>query len=179
MSTSRPYHLRPPLHRGFRAPPHPCPRPALPCPAGQAKAALAIKLPPFTQGNSSAWLYRVESQFRLVELNDEVLQADTILNALPEEIYRKLILWVSAARPLTYHLLKKSLLETCSLPVAERAACALDLAVSPRQDQSVMESWGMIQDLLTLPDTDGSGKQPEISLSRELLLRQLLPEVRT
>lgn len=41
------------------------------------------------------------------------------------------------------------------------------------------QSWGMIKDLLTLPDTDVTGKQNEISLSWELLLRQLPPEVRT
>ncbi|XP_066965449.1 uncharacterized protein [Macrobrachium rosenbergii] len=37
----------------------------------------------------------------------------------------------------------------------------------------------MIQDLLTLSGTNSSGRQSEISLSREILLRQLLPEVRT
>ncbi|XP_066967808.1 uncharacterized protein [Macrobrachium rosenbergii] len=157
-------------------------RPASLClssPAGQSRATLSIKLPPFAQGNPSAWLYRVESQFRIADLNDEVLQADIVLNALPEEIYSKLVPWVSEACPLTYHLLKKTLLQTCSLPVAERAARALDLAINMRQDQSVMESWGMIQNLLTIPDTDGSKKKCEISLSREILLRQLLPEVRT
>lgn len=136
-------------------------------------------MPPFTQGNPTTWLYRVESQFRIADLTDEVLQADTVLNALLEEIYRKLIQRVSATHPLTYHLLKKALLETCSLPITERAAHAINLAVNPQQDLSAMESWGMIENLLSLPDFDGSRKQQEVSLSREIFLRQLLPEVRT
>ncbi|XP_066941037.1 uncharacterized protein [Macrobrachium rosenbergii] len=75
--------------------------------------------------------------------------------------------------------LKTSLVETYSLPVSERAACALDLVNNPRHDQNLLEIWGVIQDHLTLPETDSSGRQSEISLSREIFLRQLLPEVRT
>ncbi|XP_066940940.1 uncharacterized protein [Macrobrachium rosenbergii] len=142
-------------------------------------ASLGLFEDPLRPGEPVSVAVQGRESIQVAELNDVVLQADTVLNSLLEEVYKKLVPWVSAKRPLTYHLLKKSLLETCSLPVAEQAACALDLAVSPRQDQSVTESWGMIQDLLTLPDTDGSGKQPDISLSRELLLCQLLPEVCT
>ncbi|XP_066966226.1 uncharacterized protein [Macrobrachium rosenbergii] len=158
--------------------PLPVPR-MLPIPAEQTKSTLAIKLPPFTHSNPSSWLYRVEGQFRLAGLTDEMLQADAVINALPEEVYRKLILWVPAACPITYQHLKSSLNETWSLPVSERAARATDLVNNPRHDQNILETRGMIQDLLTLPETDSSSRQSEISLSREILLCQLLPGVRT
>lgn len=146
--------------------------------ATQSRAALTVKLPPFTQGNPSMWLRRVESHFRIADLTDEILQADTVLNALPEDVYRKLISRVPETHTLTYSTTKKFLLEACSLPIAERAARAIDLAINPRHDLNSRDAWGMVVDLLSTPVLGGTNKRQEISFVREIFLRQLLPEVR-
>ncbi|XP_066964200.1 uncharacterized protein [Macrobrachium rosenbergii] len=152
----------------------------MPLPTDQPRGPpLTIKLPPFTHHNPASWLYRVKGQFRVAGLTDEVLQADIVINALLEEIYRKVTPWVtSTSSPATYQQLKASLIETCSLPVSERAARALDLVINSRQDTNLLEMWHALQDLLLLPETDSSGRHKEISQLREILLWQLLPEVR-
>ncbi|XP_066965662.1 uncharacterized protein [Macrobrachium rosenbergii] len=148
----------------------------MPLPTDQPRAALSIKLLPFTHHNPASWLYRVEGQFRVAGLTDKVLKEDIAINALLEEIYRKVTPWVTTTTsPATFQKLKATLVEACSLPVSERAAPALDLTINPRQDANLLEMWHALHDLLLLPKTDSRHK--EISLSREILLRQLLPEV--
>lgn len=156
----------------------------LPVPAPRApeqlKVAPTVRLPPYTRDDPEGWFYRVEGNFRVAGLTDAVLQADIAINALPEEIYKKVATWLrSLGDPVTFLRLKDKLLETCTASASERASRLMDLALNPRRDGDPRDIMNAIEDLLYLPDTDSYGLRRQVDLPTEIFLRQLRPEVRS
>ncbi|XP_066944508.1 uncharacterized protein [Macrobrachium rosenbergii] len=101
------------------------------------------------------------------------------MTALPEEVFNRITPWLDAQPDkVTYAALKDKLIQTYSMPVTERAQCALNLLSQPLGEASPREAWDKLRGLVTLPGRDKNGSKRKVDLTRAIFLRHLPQEVR-
>lgn len=147
--------------------------------ASQINAA-ATRLPPFAANEALTWFRRAETKFRLKNIKNSITKADHVLEALPEEVFRRLAPWLDdQPAELQYEQLKNHLLTEFSLSQSERARRVFAMPNLPLGDRSARDVWHDILTLCRLPITDADGNFNEIDLKKEIWLQTLPDHVRS
>ncbi|CAM1327433.1 Uncharacterised protein r2_g3646 [Pycnogonum litorale] len=141
---------------------------------------VAVKLSPFSTQAPISWFRRAEVQFRLRKISDSHTKADYVLEAMPEDIFTQISLWLEDFDgAIRYDDLKRYLLGKFTLTPSVRAQKLLSFPSQPLGDRSADTVWNEMQALARLPVIDQTTNQHRrVDLMRELWLQVLPPAVR-
>ena len=137
---------------------------------------VAARLPDFSSQEALTWFRRVETKFRIRGITQPTTKADYVLEALPEEIFRRIGPWLDQqSDEIPYQDLKKHLLKEFSPTTSERARRLLRMPSQPIGDRKPSQLWNEICTLSRLPEVDEVTKQhKEVDLKKEFGCRVYL-----
>lgn len=143
--------------------------------------ATAVRLPVFAPNETMTWFRRAETQFRLKHITVSSTMADYVLEALPENVFRRIASWLNEQPDLIpYQELKVHLLSVYSISSSERAKRILDMPGQPLGDRTATQVWDEIVSLCRLPALDIDDAKPsEIDLKKEIWLQCLPSHIRS
>ena len=137
---------------------------------------VAARLPDFSSQEPLTWFRRAETRFRIRGITQPTTKADYVLEALPEEIFRRIGPWLDQqADEIPY----EDLLKEFSPTTSERARRLLMMPSQPIGDRKPSELWNEICALSRLPEVDEVTKQhKEVDMKKEIWLQSLPSSVR-
>ena len=141
---------------------------------------VAARLPDFSSQEPLTWFRRAETRFRIRGITQPTTKVDYVLEALPEEIFRRIGPWLDQQDDeIPYEDLKKHLLKEFSPTTSERARRLLMMPSQPIGDRKPSQLWNEICALSRLPEVDEVTKQhKEVDMKKEIWLQSLPSSVR-
>ena len=142
-------------------------------PGNEATVTTSVKLPEFNHKKPELWFRRAEAIFARRKITDPSLQANIILETIPEDVWENMAPWTEANPTATYTDIKDRLLATYGPTQEERATTIfkeLDIPITDGRPSHVLYRY---RALSRLP-----GTARKIDLVRQAIIHRLPKEVR-